>query len=158
MNIDSHILSALGDPLPIVSAPFRNAARRAGMKEQSLIALLRRKKKTGIIRRIGAVLDHREIGLKANALVAWNVPKARLREAARHLSRYSQVSHCYARRVSPIWPYRLYTMVHARSRTECLALVRKMSRFSHVTDYKLLFTVKELKKQKMDFSAQDGLL
>ena len=149
MNIDNSILSALGDPLPIVSDPFRHAARRAGMKEQSLLTLLRRGQKAGIIRRIGAVLDHRKVGLKANALVAWNVPKVRLREAGRHLSRYPQVSHCYARRASPLWPYRLYTMVHARSRKECFALVRKMSRSSRVPDYQVLFTVRELKKERV---------
>jgi len=151
MNANKMILTALGDPLPIVSAPFRHAARRAGMKEQSLLALLRRGKKEGIIRRIGAVLEHRKIGLKANALVAWNVPKERLREAGRNLSRYPQVSHCYARRISSTWPYRLYTMVHARSKIGCLALVRKMAHSSRVPDYQVFFTLKELKKEKMNF-------
>jgi siroheme decarboxylase len=152
MNANKKILIALGDPLPIVSAPFAQMASRAGLQERSLLALLRREKKEGRIRRMGAVLNQRRLGLRANALVAWDVPGKRINEAGRHFSRYHQVSHCYARRPYPEWPYTIYTMVHARGKPEILRLVKKMSRASRVPGYRVLSTVKELKKEKMNFA------
>lgn len=156
MNVDTKLLCLLGDPLPIEGSPFARMASRAGMDEQSLCALLRRWKKRGIVRRIGAVLDQGRIGFGASALVAWNVPAGRVGAAGRALSRLPAVSHCYARRAYRSWPYRLYTMVHARDRKACLDLIEEMARSIRASGYRALFTVQELKKQKMKLAGVLG--
>lgn len=72
----------------------------------------------GTIRRFGALVNHRAIGILANALVVWEVPANRLDAAGAALSASPSVSHCYARMPYEDWPYNLYAMVHARTDAE----------------------------------------
>ena len=72
----------------------------------------------GVVRRFGAVVNHLNLGYRANALVAWQVAEDCLDAAGMVLANSSTVSHCYARTTVSDWPYNLYAMVHARSRPE----------------------------------------
>jgi DNA-binding Lrp family transcriptional regulator len=153
MSIGKATLKILRAELPITDRPFADIARRLGMEEKELLATLRAYKRAGLIRRFGAVLDHRRLGRAANALVAWKVGRGKIRRAARAFSGIPDVSHCYERTPCPSWPYTLYTMVHARSRGECRSLVRRMARIAGVDDYRVLLTRKELKKSRLDPAA-----
>ena len=75
------------------------------------------------IRKMGAVLRHREVGFSSNVLVAWKVDPERLDEVAKQMAASPSVSHCYDRTTAPDWPYNLYTMVHGHSREECERIV-----------------------------------
>jgi siroheme decarboxylase len=44
------------------------------------------------------------------------------------------------------WPYNLYTMVHSRSRDDCLRIAEQLSRQSGISDYTVLFSEREYKK------------
>jgi len=105
-----------------------------------------------LIRRFGAVLDHYKIGLKSNALVAWQVEEDDLPAAAKVMEKVPNISHCYWRRPGPNWPYSLYTMLHAPSRLECLKILQLISGRlgTKIKDMKVLFTLKELKKTRFD--------
>lgn len=70
----------------------------------------------GVIRRFGAMLDHRSVGFVANALTAWTVDAARRDALGGAFAQRDFVSHCYARRTAEGWPHSVYAMVHARSR------------------------------------------
>lgn len=81
----------------------------------------------GTIRRFGAIADHRSIGYVANALTAWQVPPEHADAVGAALARSPAVSHCYARRIRPDWPYSLYAMVHARSADELNGICRSLA-------------------------------
>ena len=81
----------------------------------------------GTIRRFGAIADHRSIGYVANALTAWQVPSEHADAVGAALARSPAVSHCYARRIRPDWPYGLYAMVHARSADELNGICRSLA-------------------------------
>lgn len=130
--------------------PFRALARKTAVSQERLLRLVRHYKRTGLVRRFGIVLAHRRVGLRDNALIAWNVPARRVVTVARRLSQASCVSHCYLRKSCAVWPYNLYTMVHAASRAHGLRLVRALSKTSGITDFTVLSTVRELKKTKMN--------
>jgi DNA-binding Lrp family transcriptional regulator len=106
----------------------------------------------GPVRRVGAAVNHRKVGYRHNALVVWNAGKYSVAEKARLFSSFDEVSHCYQRRTAEAWPYSLYTMIHGRSRKECLACVRRMAQESGITDHRVLFTVKEYKKTKINLA------
>jgi hypothetical protein len=63
------------------------------------------------------------------------------------------VSHCYQRRTAAGWPYSLYTMIHSRNKKECLACIQRMARAAKLSEYQVLFTLKEYKKSKMELKA-----
>ncbi len=150
MKPEKKFILALNRSLGIIKKPFAPVAKRLGYKESRLLELIKAYKEEGLIRRLGLVLAHRNIGLKSNALVAWNVPKKDLNRAANIFKNTGEVSHCYERKTFVAWPYNIYTMIHGRSRQDCLKIIRILSQKAGIKDYRELFTLKELKKTKAD--------
>ena len=113
---DIPFVRALQHNLPLVQRPFRELAQREGVSENELLEAARRLLASGIMRRYGATLRHREAGYTVNALVAWRVPAERIEAAGRAAAAHAAVSHCYERVARPpVWPYQLFTMIHGRS-------------------------------------------
>jgi hypothetical protein len=54
-------------------------------------------------------------------MVVWDLPHAAIDQAGPRLAAHPGVTLCYERRtVAGAWPFRLYSMIHARSRTEAM--------------------------------------
>ena len=102
--IDKKIVKAMQGEFPLVAEPYKEIAARIGIGEEELLTRLQRYKKDGQIRKMGAVLRHREVGFTANVLCAWEVPEERLEEAASAMAKNPAVSHCYDRNTMPGGP------------------------------------------------------
>jgi DNA-binding Lrp family transcriptional regulator len=123
---DRALLAALADGLPMEPHPFAAIGRRVGMDEAAVLARLRALHDTNVIRRFGVVVRHHELGYRANAMVVWDVPDARVDAAGRALAAAPGVTLCYRRpRRLPEWPYNLFCMVHGSDRTAVGAAVRR---------------------------------
>jgi len=155
MKTDRKFILELNKPLPIAQRPFESVARRLGLSEEKVLSVLSDCKKKGLLRRFGAVLGHKNIGLKTNALVAWKVPVKRINSVATVLAGFPQITHCYLRNSYSFWPYNLYSMVHARDRKACMRLISGIVRKVRIKNFRILFTLKEFKKTK---SVLGGLL
>ncbi len=157
-ELEQRILAALQKGLPLTARPYEDLARRLGIETRQLLAVLERWKREGVLRRIGAVLDPRKLGLSAAALVAWQVEPDRIEQAGQTLAKFSQVTHCYERQTAPDWPYNLYTMLHAKDDSELDQLIEQMSRKCGLTTYKVLRTKSELKKIAPTYIRDDDTL
>jgi DNA-binding Lrp family transcriptional regulator len=71
-----------------------------GMSEAEVLDRLKKLKTSGIIRRIGAVIDPKSIGLQST-LCAADVPMNRLEEFAAAVGAYDEVTHHYLREGHP---------------------------------------------------------
>lgn len=142
------LFSLFSKPLAVVARPFKSWAKSLGVKEEDVPGIIRRQMASGLVRRFGAVLDHRKIGLKENLLVAWRMDAGPLSRAVKFISGLSQVSHCYKRKTQGDWQYNLYTMIHGHTRRDCLNAVERIKAETGAGDYCLLFTEKELKKTR----------
>ncbi len=132
---DRALLAALADGLPLVARPYAEIGRRCGLDEQQVLARLRRMIAAGVIRRFGLVVHHRALGYRANAMVVFDVPEARLPEAARRLAALPYVTLCYRRpRRPPLWPYNLFCMIHGKERARVLALVAEAAEAAGIAD------------------------
>ena len=121
------LVIALQEGLALVPEPYAELARRAGMPEHEAIATLARWVEDGVIKRIGAIVRHRQLGFRANAMVVWDVPDAEVTEVGRTVARLPEVTLCYRReRRLPAWRYNLYCMIHGRGRTHVLAQIAGM--------------------------------
>lgn len=108
-------MGALQAGLPLVSRPFA----ALGWAESDAIALLSRWNASGVIKRMGVVVRHHELGFTANAMVVWDVPDAEVSAVGKRIAESSRVSLCYRRpRELPHWPYNLFCMIHGRDRSE----------------------------------------
>ena len=114
---DRRLLAALEDGLPLVPRPYQTLGERVGLDEAQAIEALRRLAARGVIRRLGLIVRHRELGYRANAMTVWDVPEGKVPEAAAALTRLPFVTLCYRRpRRPPLWPYNLFAMVHGKDR------------------------------------------
>ncbi len=121
-DTDRRLLAALQDGLPLVSRPYADIGRRLGMSEPEVVARLGRLQQAGVIRRLGVVVRHHELGYGANAMVVWDVPDEEVRELGHCLAGFDFITLCYRRpRHPPQWRYNLYCMIHGRNREEVLA-------------------------------------
>jgi DNA-binding Lrp family transcriptional regulator len=154
-DLEKQVILGLQRDLEVEPRPFLDLAARLNLDEEAVLAAIRNLMEQGYIRRFGVTLRHQKSGFEANALVAWAVPEADLQRIGREMAAQRVVTHCYARRPAPTWPFNLYTMVHGRTREECLEIAARMARESGLTDYQVLFSESELKKTTMRyFSSQ----
>lgn len=140
------ILNFLQNDLPIQNAPYKKIAQKLKLSEDRVLEEIKTLKRTGYIRRFGAVLNHYKIGLRANCMCVWNVPAHEIKTIVKAVQKLPQISHCYLRKTVKKWPYNFYTMIHGSTRRECKDVVRYICGQVRVFDYKLLFTRKEFKK------------
>lgn len=145
-DVERRVLAALQDGLPRSRTPYSDLARRIGISTEELFAVLDRWKRDGTLRRIGAVVNHFQIGLADGAMVVWKVEPDRVAEVGGIFAGFEEVSHAYERRTAPGWEYNVYTMVHGTTPQEVGRTVQRMSEAAEVSEYLVLSTRKELKK------------
>ncbi len=93
---DRQLLNTLQTQFPLVPEPFAAMALGLGVATEEVLARTRRLKNEGIIRQISAIFDSRRLGYRST-LVAAQVSRQRLDEAATVISAHPGVSHNYAR-------------------------------------------------------------
>lgn len=149
---DKQIIRELQEGLPLVSRPYQVLAKKLNMSEEELLTRVKDFIDRGIIRRFGAAVRHQDLGYVANAMVVWQVPEERIEEVGRLMATFGEVSHCYQRPARlPDWPYNLFTVVHGQTHEDCCEIAARLSRASGITNYRLLFSVAELKKGSMKY-------
>ena len=147
MNIiDRKLLKSIQDGIQITPEPFNQTAKELGISEDEVMERLISMMKEGAIRRFGASIGHRAIGITANAMCTWNVPDENVEEVGALMAGFAEVTHCYERPRYPGWKYNLFTMIHAYSRDECEKVAKEISIATGIRDYSILFSEKEFKK------------
>jgi DNA-binding Lrp family transcriptional regulator len=150
-NQEKQIIRVLQEGLPLDDRPYQSLADKLGMSEEDLLAKIISFQERGLIRRFGATVRQRAVGVSANAMVVWNVPEAQADLAGSTLAGFPQVTHCYRRPRRPDWPYNLFTMIHGTSREYCQEIAQKMAESTGLTDYALLYSTRELKKSSLRY-------
>lgn len=153
---DREIVRVLQDGVPLVGRPYQAMASRLQMSEDELLAAIEELMQRGIIRRFGAMVNHQELGYVANAMIVWRVPEDRIDEVGEIMAGFQEVTHCYQRPAyPPDWPYNLFTMVHGRKREDCQEIALRLAQASGIVDYRLIFSLDELKKSGMKYFLED---
>jgi len=91
------LIAAIEDGLPLTARPYAAVAERLGVDEQTVLEMLRELIETGVIKRLGVVVRHHELGYRANAMVVWDVPDERVGEIGARLASEPEVTLCYRR-------------------------------------------------------------
>ncbi len=147
---DYQLIASIQDGLPLVSHPYAEIGRQLGMGEGEVICRIGEMHKKGIIKRMGVVVRHRELGYTANAMVVWDVPDERLDEVGSMLGSQHGITLCYQRpRRLPEWPYNLFCMIHGLSRSAVLASIEQMVSELKLEEinYQVLFSGRRFKQR-----------
>jgi DNA-binding Lrp family transcriptional regulator len=130
-------------------------AERLGIPEQAFLDAATHLKTQGYMRRMAAVLRHREAGFRANAMGVWVVPPDRAEGVGAVMASFAAVSHCYLRPAYPDWPYNVFTMVHGQTPADCQAAIDAMSQATGIDEYALLYSTVEYKKTRLRYFTPD---
>ncbi|MTI82560.1 MAG: Lrp/AsnC family transcriptional regulator [Firmicutes bacterium] len=148
---EKKIVRELQNNIPLVKRPFEQMARGLGMEEQELLDKIEEFRQRGILRRFGATVRHQNLGYTANAMVVWDIPDDQVEEAGKTMAQFPEVSHCYQRPTHPGWPYKLFTVVHGKTRSECEEKAWAIAQKTGYHNYKPVFSTRELKKSSMKY-------
>jgi len=120
-EIDRQLVALLQQGLPLVSRPYAVIAEKLKLTEEGVLSRVALLKQQGVIKRLGVVVNHRQLGYRANAMVVFDVPDTLIAQIAEHVSQFSFVNLCYQRpRQGEQWPYSLYCMIHGKNRSKVL--------------------------------------
>ncbi len=146
-KLDKKIIGLISRDIPLTNEPFKDLADKLGVEERLLLERIRFFKKNGLMRKFAASLNHKKIGFRYNAMVVWNVPEALIDKAGNVMASFAEVSHCYQRKSIPGWNYNLYSMIHGKTKENCLGVVKEISdKVGRNIDHRILFSSKEEKK------------
>ncbi|MCZ7535998.1 MAG: AsnC family transcriptional regulator [Acidimicrobiia bacterium] len=149
------VISVTQQDLPLVEEPFAAVGEPVGLTGADVLDVLRTFEDRKLMRRFAAVMNHRSAGFKANAMGVWVIPEDSIEELGQRMAAYAAVSHCYRRPTYPDWPYSVFTMVHGRTAQDCEETIAAISRETGVSEYTLLWSVKEYKKVRLRYFTSD---
>ncbi|MDK3073329.1 Lrp/AsnC family transcriptional regulator [Sedimentitalea sp. JM2-8] len=132
---DRPILQALTRGLPLVPRPYAALAATLDRTEADVLARIAVLSEAAIIARLGVIVRHRALGWRSNAMVVWDMPHDKITTAGPLLAAQPGITLCYERTpVAGLWPYRLYSMIHARSRADALDVLTRVCTLPEFAD------------------------
>lgn len=147
---EKKIIRFLQQDIPLVSRPFGALQETDGIPEKEVLTTLARWQKDGVVRKLAALIRHREAGYVRNAMVIWAVPVERCTDVGNRLAAFPEVTHCYQREPAFEGKYNLFTMIHLKD-GPIDKLLKSMSSAVSIPDYVVLESVAELKKTSMEY-------
>lgn len=146
------LIVALQRGLPLVERPFAGL----GLPEPQALALLARWLDEGVIKRLGVIVRHHELGYRANAMAVWDVPDEVVTQLGQRIAATGRVTLCYRRqRQLPHWPYNLFCMIHGKDPAEVAARVAALAEICQLQAYPhgILFSRRRFKQCGAHYAA-----
>ena len=141
------IIRELQKEIYLDASPFQTVADTLDWPLNKVLEKIKKLKERGVIRRFGAALTPAKAGFKTNAMIVWDVEeKEGDYGIGEIMAAHPRVSHCYIRPSFEGFPYTLYTMTHSNSEEEMQEIIKDLSAKSGLNRYRILRTIKELKK------------
>ena len=157
---EDQLIAAIQAGLPLIERPYFAIGEQLGLSEETVISKISELQHTGIIRRMGVVVRHHEMGYRANAMLVWDVPDDQIDELGEQFSAEDDVTLCYQRpRIKPDWPYNLFSMIHGKSRDEVMDCIgRLIKKFAlEKTPYEILFSRQRFKQCGAKYFEYNGI-
>lgn len=142
---DHALMQELTTGLPLVPAPYAALADKLRTTEAQVLARIKVLLDAAILSRLGVIVRHRALGWRSNAMVVWDLTPDEITIAGPQLSRLPGVTLCYERvPAEGIWPYRLYSMIHAKTREDALGVLDAAKALPPLrdVDHRVLFSTR----------------
>lgn len=137
--------------IDMVSEPFKDIVEELNINYDEFFSILKELQEAGVMRRFASILNHRNAGFNANAMVVWDVDANKGEEIGKRAAEFSAVSHCYLRPKYENWPFNLFTMVHGKTTDETNGIIEEMSKEIESKSYMPLYSSREFKKVRIEY-------
>ncbi|MCX5635051.1 MAG: hypothetical protein NTW55_04305 [Planctomycetota bacterium] len=148
-KLQGRLCNLLQKGLPICSNPFAQIAKEIGCDEDTVLKQTSELKKTGVIRRITAIINHRALGM-AGTLVAAHIPQDNLLDVAKAVNAIENVSHNYLRKHY----YNMWFTLQAKSDNQIEEILLNLSARFKIDFYSL--PAERIFKLDVRFDAESG--
>ena len=145
-ELDRAILNQIQSNFPIASRPYREVGDRLGLSEAEVLRRVGRLMEEGIIRRIGANFNSRQLGY-TSTLVAAQVPPEKMDLFVSVVNGYPGVTHNYLRRHA----YNIWFTLIAESTARLDEIIREIADKTGVAAI-LSLPARRIFKIQVDFS------
>jgi len=149
--IDQEMIKQLQGDIPLVVNPYAVLAEEIGISEEEYLQRIEKMQAQGIMRRLAAVLRHRESGYQVNAMLVWQQDEATADAVGDKLAEFNAISHLYLRSTDEAWPYNMYAMVHAQSEQELTTMAAHIADLTGNAAINMVKSVHEYKKVSMQY-------
>jgi DNA-binding Lrp family transcriptional regulator len=153
---DAALIAEIQTGLPLSACPYADVGQQIGMSETEVIERLKHLLQLGVIKRLGVVVRHHELGYRANAMTVWDIPDEKVSGLGDCIGRFEFVTLCYRRpRRLPDWPYNLFTMIHGKDRDEVLSNIHLLAERCGLESiqYEVLFSKRRFKQRGAIYTA-----
>lgn len=150
---ESHyeLIKHLQKDIALVEEPFKAMIEELNISYETLFAHVQEFLDAGVIRRYASILNHRNAGFNANAMVVWNINEENAQAIGKEAASYNAVSHCYLRPKYENWQYNLFTMIHGKTKEETQNVIDDIANNIEHTSYMPLYSSREFKKVRIDY-------
>ncbi len=145
------VIALAQNDIPITPEPFKKIVEELAISYEKFFSILTELKEAGVMRRFAAILNHRNAGFNANAMVVWDIDEQKGEEMGRRAAAFSAVSHCYLRPKYTNWPYNLFTMVHGKTTEETNMIIKEMALEIEHFSRRPLYSTREFKKVRIHY-------
>jgi siroheme decarboxylase len=145
-ELDKAILNRIQSSFPITPRPYAVVGEPLGLSEAEVVARVQRMMHDGVIRRIGANFNSRQLGY-TSTLCAAHVPPDQIDQFIQVVNHYPGVTHNYLRRHRlNIW----FTLI-AESTAQISEILAEIGRESGIAEISS-FPAKQIFKIQVDFA------
>jgi DNA-binding Lrp family transcriptional regulator len=139
---DRQLLEQIQTGLPVCPRPYAEIGTTLAMPEAEVLERLTHLKQQGLIKRMGVIVKHHQLGYRANAMIVWNVPDNLVKQLGRQISQFAFVTLCYQRPRQAEWPYNLFCMIHGKDRETVLMQLEQLKSSCDLAglDHNILFS------------------
>ncbi len=151
-----NIIKLAQNDIEIVSEPFKNIIKQLDINYDEFFKTLKEFKEAGVMRRFASILNHRNAGFNANAMVVWDIEEGNKgKEIGNQIAKYSAVSHCYLRPKYPNWQYNLFSMIHGKTKDDTQNVIDNIKNEIKYKSFKPLYSSREFKKVRINYFSDE---
>jgi len=143
--VDMQLLTELQKGLKVVKRPF-NFISKDKFEIYDGLLHIDEMIHSGVINRLGAMVNHNKLGFTANAMFACEAKKSRMIKIGEKLAALGIVSHCYQRKTFAGWPFNIFAMMHGSNMVDIHKVVERFVKKEKIKSFALLPTAAKFKK------------
>ncbi|MBU0925090.1 Lrp/AsnC family transcriptional regulator [bacterium] len=147
-----NIIKEAQNDIEITQEPFKEIIEKLNISYDEFFSVLNEFQETGVMRRFASILNHRQAGFGANAMVAWDIEEGvKGEEIGKIAASFSAVSHCYLRPKYPTWNYNLFTMIHGKTKEDTQEVIENIAKEIEYKSNMPLYSSREFKKVRIKY-------
>ncbi len=150
-----NLIKEIQNDIEFISEPFKNIVKKLNLDYKEFFAILNEFQKCGIMRRFASILNHRQAGFNANAMVVWDIDENNANNIGKIAASFSNVSHCYLRPKYKNWNYNLFTMIHGKTKEETNEVIKNIEKEIYYKSNLPLYSSREFKKTRIKYFSDD---